>query len=446
MDADAVVVGAGAAGLAAARRLAERSLRVIVVEARHRTGGRVWSQAPAGTTLPAELGAEFIHGPAKTTKRLLHEAGLRAVGTAGESWTYSSDGELRRDGRDFYPRAAALLGKAGSPAGDESVEQLLRRADRDGAPRETVAAARAFVEGFEAADPAIASATSIADELRSGTDGRSARPVDGYAPLFAYLRQACADAGVQFCLDTVVRRISWRRGDVAVEACSPRGETRTTRAPTAIVTLPVGVLQHAGENSVTFSPGLPAAKCAALARIEMGKVVKVVLWFRTAVWEELRDGRYRNAAFFRCEGQPFAAYWTRMPLRDRLIVAWAGGPKATALSGASTSQLIERARDGFGALFDASALVCAEFEGGVMHDWDDDPFARGAYSYVVVGGGNARATLAEAVDDTLFFAGEATSTDGQGGTVNGALETGERAAGEAAASLGLASDKGAAGG
>ena len=71
-----------------------------------------------------------------------------------------------------------------------------------------------------------------------------------------------------------------------------------------------------------------------------------------------------------------------------------------------------------------------------MHDWGRDPFARGAYSYVAVGGGNARAALAMPVDGTLFFAGEATSNDGQGGTVNGALETGERAAREAATSIG----------
>jgi monoamine oxidase len=80
--------------------------------------------------------------------------------------------------------------------------------------------------------------------------------------------------------------------------------------------------------------------------------------------------------------------------------------------------------------------VREEFEGAVMHDWGRDSFARGAYSYVTVGGRNARGVLAAPIDGTLFFAGEATSTDGQGGTVNGALETGERAAREAATSLG----------
>jgi monoamine oxidase len=68
-----------------------------------------------------------------------------------------------------------------------------------------------------------------------------------------------------------------------------------------------------------------------------------------------------------------------------------------------------------------------------MHDWSADPFSCGAYSYVTVGGGEARATLGAPLEQTLFFAGEATSTDGQGGTVNGAIETGERAAAAVAA-------------
>jgi monoamine oxidase len=122
-------------------------------------------------------------------------------------------------------------------------------------------------------------------------------------------------------------------------------------------------------------------------------------------------------------------------VRSELIVAWAGGPKASALNGTSRAELIERALNGFGALFGEPALARQEFEGGLMHDWDHDPFARGAYSYIAVGGGDARAALAAPVDGTLFFAGEATSSDGQSGTVNGALETGERAAQEAATSL-----------
>jgi len=434
MDADVIVIGAGAAGLAAARSLAERSLRVIVLEARDRIGGRVRWLPSARAVVPVELGAEFIHGRAEETMALLRDAGTAAVDTAGESWTCGDDGELRRDDQDWMS-AAAILERARERDDDESVDRFLRRFDSDRAMRETVDLARAFVEGFEAADPAIASAQSIADELRSGVDFASARPLGGYGPMFERLRDACAVAGVATSLSTVVRRISWRRGAVAIDAESC-GEPRTIRARAAIVTLPVGVLRQSGdETEIAFDPILPAAKRTALGSLEMGHVVKVALVFRTAFWEHVSDGRYRDAGFFRCTGRPFAAYWTQFPVRSEQIVAWAGGPKATALAGASESELIGRALDGFGSLLGEPGIARTEFEGGAMHDWGRDPFARGAYSYVAVGGGSPRAVLSAPVNDTLFFAGEATSNDGQGGTVNGALQTGERAAREAAASL-----------
>jgi monoamine oxidase len=167
----------------------------------------------------------------------------------------------------------------------------------------------------------------------------------------------------------------------------------------------------------------------------MGHVVKIALWFRTAFWERSQSGRYRNAAFFGCDRQPFPTYWTQAPVRSRLVVAWAGGPKAIALGGVAEADLLRRALDNFGALFREPELARREFEGALMHDWSRDPFARGAYSYVAVGQERPRAALGAPVDDTIFFAGEATSIDGQGGTVNGALETGERAAAEAAVAL-----------
>lgn len=434
MDADAIVIGAGAAGLAAARRLAARSLRVIVLEARDRVGGRVLSQASGQAPVAAELGAEFIHGPARETMALLRDAGTVAVDTGQESWVFSK-GELRRDDYDFKS-AASIFEAAEKLQRDESVDQFLRRFEADDTMRETADVARAFVEGFEAADPEIASVLAIADEWRSGVDFAIARPLGGYHPMFERLRAECAAAGVWSYLSTVVRRVSWHRGSVTVDAQTAYGEVRTMRARAAIVTLPAGVLRHRGdETEVVFDPDLPSVKRDALQKIEMGHVVRVGLWFRSAFWEQLRDGRYHDSAFFRCVGEPFGVYWTQLPVRSELIIAWAGGPKATAMSGASREELIKRALDGLGALFREPALVRKEFEDGVMHDWGRDPFARGAYSYVAVGGRGARGLLAAPIDETLFFAGEATSTNGQGGTVNGALETGERAARELAASL-----------
>jgi monoamine oxidase len=435
VDADVIVIGAGAAGLQAARSLAARSLRTVLLEARDRIGGRVYSVPSNRAIVAAELGAEFIHGPALETNALLREIGSAAIDMGGESWS-GDGGDLFLDDDDFVS-AAGIFEGARTLAADESVDRFLQRFDENATMREKVALARAFVEGFEAADPALASVRAIADEVGSGVDSTSARPLGGYRAIFDHLRDAIEAAGVTLQLSTIARRVSWRRGEVSVETVTSQGESRTIRARAAIITLPVGVLRHSGdETAVAFDPPLPAGKRGAIEKIEMGHVVKIALWFRTAFWEKLRNARYRYGAFFHCSGHPFAAYWTQLPVRGELMSAWAGGPKAIALQGFSRFELIDRAIDEIGAMFGEPALAREEFESGAMHDWFGDPFARGAYSYVAVGGGNARAVLGLPVDDTLFFAGEATSTDGQGGTVNGALETGARAAREVAASLG----------
>jgi monoamine oxidase len=436
MDAEAIVIGAGAAGLSAARRLAARHHRVVLVEARDRAGGRIWSCPRAGKAVSAELGAEFIHGRAPETIELLREVGSSAIPIAsGEFWTCDGKGTLKREQNEFR-EAAALFDQAASLETDESVEQFLRRFAQGKATCEQLEWARDFVEGFDAADPKTASVQSIAQEWQSGVDSASARPRGGYAPIVTHLQNACIASGVQLLLSTTVRRIVWQRGSVVVHATNDQYENLSFQARTAVVTLPAGVLRHRGDDAeVFFEPALPPEQREALPRIEMGPVVKVALWFRSAFWEHVASGRYRNGAFFHCDRQTFKSYWTQQPMRSELIVAWAGGPKAAVLNGAPASELIESARDGFGALFGDVALARKQFEGGLMHDWSRDPFARGAYSYVLVGGVNARAMLALPVENTLFFAGEATSTDGQGGTVNGALETGQRAAAEAARSL-----------
>ncbi len=436
MDADLIVVGAGAAGLAAAQSLGRRSLHVLLLEARDRIGGRVFSYPIAGIPTPAELGAEFIHGSAIKTRALLREAGSAAIDMSGEAWS-RENGRLQLDDDSFF-EAARIFEEALALPGDESVEAFLNRFASDDVRRRRAREARAFVEGFEAADPALASVRAIAEEIGTGVDSASARPLGGYAPIFHRLRHDCAAAGVEFHLSTVVRRIVWSSNGIAVDVTDGRGAVRTLQARAAILTLPVGVLRHRGDEcEILFEPELPHTKREALASIEMGHVVKVALWFRTPFWELLDAGRYRDGAFFYVEGAPIPTYWTQLPVRSELIAAWVGGPGAVALAARSAADLIGDALDRFGELFNERDLARREFEDGTMHDWSNDPFARGAYSYVAVGGGDARARLGAPLANALFFAGEATSSDGQGGTVNGALESGERAAAEAAAALGV---------
>lgn len=436
IDADVVVLGAGAAGLAAALSLARRGFRVVVVEARDRVGGRVWSQPIAGIATPVELGGEFVHGAALRTTALLRAAGTTISELGDVMWSAGARGVLQRVDRNAGFSASLLEGAAKLPE-DETVDAYLHRYDGDPSMREAVDSARAFVEGFDAADPATASVKSIAEEFQSGTDTSSVRPVGGYAAMFELLRAECEGSGVRILRSTIVNSVSWRPGSVTISATgSADSASQSIGARCAIVTLPVGVLRHEGEGAVTFDPGLPAAKLDALRSIEMGPVVKVALGFRTPFWKRIADGRYRDAAFFRTNDRPFAAFWTQEPVQNSIVMAWTGGPKAVRLAELPVDATIEIALREFGQLLGEPELAREQFAGGLLHDWVHDPFSRGAYSFVLAGGTGARATFAAPAGDALFFAGEACSTDGQGGTVNGAIETGERAAAEAAFALG----------
>ncbi len=403
MDADIIVIGAGAAGLAAARALAGASLRTIVLEARERIGGRVLSIPTSRAIVPAELGAEFIHGPAAETRALLREAGMTSITPGGEGWRAGADGGLKPEERG-WGSSTGLFDRVRSLAQDESVNDFVRRFENEPALRAEAEEARAFAEGFDAVDPAIASARGIAEEWDSGVDDVSARPIGGYPPMFFQLHQACVARGADIRLSSVVRRIVWSSGSVAVDLIDGSGTAATLRARAAIVTLPAGVLEARGAGAVTFEPDLPARKRTALSFIPMGEVVKVVLEFRSAFWERVAGGRYAEASFFRGAGRPFGAFWVQYPVHAEIVCAWAGGPRAIEMRDASESERIELALDAFGTLIGDPALARAEFVRAWVHDWLRDPFSRGAYTYIAVGGSGARLTLAEPVEGTLFFA------------------------------------------
>ncbi len=273
-------------------------------------------------------------------------------------------------------------------------------------PRLTRTLASMMVQGFDAADPRKASAREIIAEWTGGGLGASQpRPWGGYASLLESL-------AVPVQLQTVVTRVRWRRHSVHIEGLR-RGEAWRAWAPRAVIAVPIGVL-----------PSLVKEKRRALAKLESGPVIRVAMAFREAFWEK----RHPGVAFFHSPDAPFPTFWTPLPMHAPLLTCWAGGPKAARLTGSSEARLLKAAmasvRSVLGDIEAPRAVL--------MHDWAADPFARGGYSYVKVGGTGAREELAAPLEETLYFAGEATDTE-QSGTVGGALASGQRAAREIAA-------------
>jgi monoamine oxidase len=395
---DVVVIGAGAAGLAAAHALSRAGRSVLVLEARERIGGRVWTRRMPGIAVPVELGGEFVHGEARITHRLAKAAGLGFT-PSGRTQRYVERGRLRPVD-SFKQAQLAMRDTSALRQRDLSVDEFLRKKRL---PALTRSFARLMVQGFDAADPARASARAIAEEWSGGQmSGSQPRLREGYGALLDWLAARILEQGGRIKLDAPVREVRWKRG--LVEAI---GDSFRVLSRQAIITLPLGVLQS---RAVRFLPGLD--KKEAMEKLASGPVIKAALRFPTAFWQKRAPG----AAFFHSPGAPFPTFWTPLPAGAPLLIAWSGGPKATQPSWPAIRRSLTSV---FGRIEEPDEVV--------IQDWANDPFARGAYSYVLVNGEGARQALAAPLAGTLFFAGEATSA-GDSGTVAGALETGQRAA------------------
>ncbi len=419
-DWEILIIGAGAAGLAAAHALRGAG-RMGVLEARDRVGGRVLSLSDPAFPLPIEGGAEYIHGRAAARSAFLRAAGVVPVDVADEHFLLQGGSLEPAEG--FFAKAGELLGGLELTAADDSLEALLNRPSTD-ADEATKTLVRTLVEGFDAADPARASAAALAEEWRGGAneEGAQFRPLGGYGGLLRFFTRSITPE-VTLLLNTVVREVRWGEGEVEV-ACERFGREETFRARRVIVTLPLSLLKQGAPGAVRFSPALQ--KEEALAGLELGPVVKVLLKFGEPFWEDTEDGRYFSAAYFHAPDAPFPTFWTSLPLRAPVLTAWAGGPKAARLGACSEEEIIERALSSLETLFPRVPRP----EGVRVYDWQRDPFSKGAYSFVTVGGVGAREKLGAPLKNTLFFAGEATDTDGKAGTVYGALQSGVRAARE----------------
>ena len=396
---EALVIGAGVAGLAAAQVLRRAGIEPLVLEARDRIGGRIRTLHVDGLAPPIELGAEFVHGMAPPTLARVREAGLQAVELEGPHLCLEGGSVAPCD--EAFERAIGRLADCGER--DETVAGWLAAAPLQSAERATLTS---YVEGFYAArlDFASTRALALEEEEIARTEGeRSFRVVEGYAALAHRLAE-----GLRIALGHEVHGVRWKAGQVEVEA----GESRFT-ARQLVVALPLSILQQ----DALFTPVLPVE----LDGLEMGPAAKFTLRFRSRFW----GGRIPPMGFVHVAGAHLPTWWTSWPEGAPLLVGWAGGGAAQRLREAPLAEVVEE---------EAAALlgverkrIREELVAVHHHDWSADPFTRGAYSYVGVGGIEQLEKTREPIADTIFLAGEWNDFE-EIGTVTGALRSGERAA------------------
>jgi len=407
--ADVVVVGAGIAGLCAARRLARGGARVRVLEAGSRVGGRILTEHPDASERAVELGAEFVHGRQAAIAELADEARL---GLEPVEMRHFCLVRGRVAPADELDAIGDLLEHAVGSAPHESALDFLVESGVDAGLGRWFSH---FVEGFHAAPLDRVSVRSVAEQEASVEEGY--RISEGYGALVDYLERDAVAHGASIDLGCRVNEVRVRGGHVEVS-----GAGETCRAGLAVVALPLSIIRaRTAASGIAFDPE-PNELRALAAGFEMGYAHRLVMRFREPleVHRELPDG-----AFLHVLGADVPTFWLAGDEREPRIIAWCGGPRAvtwalspdplaTALASLARA-LGTRERDLRASLLDARS-----------HDFAQDPSARGAYPFRLV---NRHAPGPEELvpRPPLLFAGDFLDKEDLG-TVGAAVRSGLSAA------------------
>ncbi|WP_461453268.1 flavin monoamine oxidase family protein [Mucilaginibacter sp.] len=425
---DTIIIGAGAAGLMAAYKLSEAGKKVIVLEARNRTGGRIHTISHESFFKHAELGAEFIHGDLPVTLNLLKEANIAYSPAGGEMVRYAK-GQFVED-EALIPNWDILLKKLDDLERDVSIDEFLQThfggdeftVIRDGVIK--------YVSGYDTADPKKASSFALRNEWNNEDDDAQRRIDDGYCSMINYLADKCKGLGNVIYLSSVVNRVDWKHAEVKVTTTA--GEVY--QAKKVIIAIPLGVLQadKKDKGAVEFHPPIKQ-QLQAINNMGFGAIIKFLLEFKYAFWEsgdtkKLAGKRLTDMAFL-ISDEKIPTWWTQQPKNSALLTGWLGGPPAEAKKDNTTEELLQQALQSLSNIFkiDVEELKANLIASNIIN-WTTEPFTRGSYSYDTVASAEARKLLDAGVDDTIFFAGEYLYDGPAMGTVEAALTSGQNVA------------------
>jgi monoamine oxidase len=384
VDHDVAVIGAGAAGIGAARRLIDRRLSAVLLEARDRIGGRALT-VPTATGHPVDLGCEWLHsGDRNPWTTIARNSGFTVDETLPDWGT-----RLRRAGaspqdeaawyearEDFYRR----MEEAGDIEPDRAAATLLPPGGRWNALLNAIST---WANGVEL------DRLSLRDHARYADSGVNWRVREGYGALIA-----AYGAGLPVQLGCTVQRVDHR--GPAVEIVTTHGSLRVRAV---LVTVPTTLL---AADTIRFTPELPPAKLAAAHGVPLGLANKLFLAFDGTPPDLPQDGHLVGVL----DSVATGSYQMR-PHGRKMVAGYFGGQLALELERAGPAAMADFATGELAGLF--GTAIRQRLRHLASSAWATDVFARGSYSFALPGHSGDRAALAAPINDRLFFAGEACS-------------------------------------
>lgn len=410
IETDVIIIGAGAAGLMAARVLAEGGRKVMVLEAKARCGGRIHTYTDEHFEGPVELGAEFVHGDLPLTLALAKEAAIEVIPVEGAHYAYDGNRLVKDESNGLSKEVEEELKNLKD---DLPVAEFLNNL-RNKVSDEVKNEVRGYVSGYYAAEVSKASTLAMKEEwfAESGADKRLQ---GGYKRLIDYLQNRCEALGVVIKLENPIKKINWRQEQVTISSSSQQFYCKQV-----LVTVPLGVLQA---HAIDINP-FPQTLKEAIAALGFGAVIKFQFQYKKPFWNNAAPD---VSMLFSNETIP--TWWTQHPNKNNLLTGWVAGDGAIPLAGLNRFQLKEKALQSLSHIF---KIPVAKLEEGLtawyINNWNKGLFARGGYSFATVAGEAWKKRAKPYFENKLFFAGECWYSGKEIGTVEAALQTGKAAA------------------
>lgn len=411
-----IIIGAGISGLAAGKKLQESGYEVVILEARNRVGGRIWTDRSTGKAL--DLGASWIHGitgnPITELANKI-DAPLTDLFDYDDTSTFDADGKedpLTSAQEEIFTDVFAQFAESVTAGNtNASVQDVVDEAVRQGALNDFgTRALNSLINTIKEHEYAggASELSQIGTEEGADTAGGDVLFPDGFDAITNFLA-----IGLNIQTETIVQSVTYDVNGVTVGT-----NKGTHNGDRVIVTVPLGVLKS---GDIVFNPPLPSDKLNAISSLGSGVLNKVWLEFPSVFWE--------NTAVHNFFSMPKGHFneWVNWhkATGNTYLLGFNAAEYGLETESMSDEDIVAEAMTVLRTMWGTDI---PEPTNQVITRWNSDPFARGAYSFIKVGSTIAdRATLAKSVSDRVFFAGEATDTD-NAATTNGAYNSGLREA------------------